>query len=550
MKTSKSEGMGETFLQFLDMAPPVIQVFLIILGSLILEDLTIVTTATLMGTGVLSPAVFFIGNFLGITLGDLMLYAMGRGVINWKRVSENQTLQGLQRMAAQNPWGTFAILFLSRVLPGTRVPVNIACGLARYPLPLFMLATVLAVIIWVSFFQSLSQYLAQIGRLDSPDILVVVLAILGAYWIISRLGSLILRLFNKYQRKTFWSTLRKNFYFEFWPAHVFYFPVVFWYTWLSLRYRGFLTPAYANPGIFAGGLIGESKAMIYNLLDSKKSFVLKYMLLNPENSHKEVDVQEFMKRHALSFPVIVKPDSGLRGSGVQLVRDKKALQKALHRPYAQIVQEYCAYDHEVGIFYARHPKDQQGKILSLTVKKFPFICGDGVSTIGELIASDPRASLIADIYLKRYEHRLEDVLPKGETLRLVHSGNHAQGTIFEDGKDLISKNLVQTVDTLAKSIPGFYVGRFDIRFKSFADLEKGKNFKIIEINGAGAEATHIYDKHMTLWGAYQSLFNQWSVMFKIGSYNRSRVTSPLSLRVFLQTWRTHRKNARLFPHAS
>src|SRR6266436_1854234 len=46
---------------------------------------------------------------------------------------------------------------------------------------------------------------------------------------------------------------------EFWPAWVFYFPVAVNYLWLTIRYRSFTLPTAANPGIFSGGFVGESK---------------------------------------------------------------------------------------------------------------------------------------------------------------------------------------------------------------------------------------------------------------------------------------------------
>jgi hypothetical protein len=36
---------------------------------------------------------------------------------------------------------------------------------------------------------------------------------------------------------------------------------------------------------------------------------------------------------------------------------------------------------------------------------------------------------------------------------------------------------------------GFYFGRLDIMYQSIADLEQGKDFAIVELNGAASEPT-------------------------------------------------------------
>src|SRR5207248_677385 len=53
----------------------------------------------------------------------------------------------------------------------------------------------------------------------------------------------------------------------------------------------------------------------------------------------------------------------------------------------------------------------------------------------------------------------------------------------------------------ARSFPGFYIGRYDIRYRSDEELRAGKGFQIIELNGAASEATNIYDASNSLWSA-------------------------------------------------
>jgi hypothetical protein len=92
---------------------------------------------------------------------------------------------------------------------------------------------------------------------------------------------------------------------------------------------------------------------------------------------------------------------------------------------------------EAGVFYVRLPGEKSGFIFSLTLKYFPYVTGDGKTTLGKLIENDWRAGLIKDVYLKRHEKRLDDVIPKIQNFRLAFTGSHSRGTIFRNGNSFI-----------------------------------------------------------------------------------------------------------------
>jgi len=126
-------------------------------------------------------------------------------------------------------------------------------------------------------------------------------------------------------------------------------------------------------------------------------------------------------------------------------------------------------------------------------------------------------------------HCLAMELAAGETLRLVEAGNHAQGCIFRDGARLHTPELAACIDGISRKLDGFFIGRYDLRFTHEADLCAGRNFQIIELNGAAAEAASIYDARNSLRSAYATLFRQWSLVFAIGAENRRRGHVPLPL---------------------
>ena len=48
-----------------------------------------------------------------------------------------------------------------------------------------------------------------------------------------------------------------------------------YYLWLAIKYRGAMLPTAANPGIFSGGIVGESKlATLRDLMAGSPDFTL------------------------------------------------------------------------------------------------------------------------------------------------------------------------------------------------------------------------------------------------------------------------------------
>jgi hypothetical protein len=232
-----------------------------------------------------------------------------------------------------------------------------------------------------------------------------------------------------------------------------------------------------------------------------------------------------------------------------VVSCRNEAEKYLAKVSAEVIlQRYIAAEKEIGVFYYRLPGEPRGKIFAVTHKVFPAVIGDGASTFEQLLDKDQRASLIASTYLQRFPERRGKVLAAGQRVRLVEAGNHCQGCIFRDGSHLISDALQQQIDCISKAVPGFYIGRYDIRYATDKDLESG-NFKIIELNGAASEATNIYDERNSLLSAYRTLYKQWELVFKIGKSNRDRGYSPPSAFALLKDARSYAAISQAYPIA-
>ena len=158
-------------------------------------------------------------------------------------------------------------------------------------------------------------------------------------------------------------------------------------------------------------------------------------------------------------------------------------------------------------------------IISIVKKTFPQVCGDGKSSLLELIKADPRARLLAHVLIRRWQKQLNKVPSRGELINLVEIGAHSRGTLFEDASELTSPQLASTMARVLKALPGFSFGRIDLRVPDSEKLRQGKNISIMEINGVSAESGHIYQPGTSLCKAWGVMCRQWSIAFTIAHYN-------------------------------
>jgi ribosomal protein S6-L-glutamate ligase RimK-like protein len=181
----------------------------------------------------------------------------------------------------------------------------------------------------------------------------------------------------------------------------------------------------------------------------------------------------FLTLHDLNYPVVLKPNIGERGSGVKIASNERELCSYFHTATKDIIIQKYVGGLEFGVFYYRHPGEANGQIFSITEKKFPTICGDGKGSIRDLILRDERAVCISAIYLRALKRCPNEVPAEGETIRLTEVGSHCRGAMFLNGAHLKTDALRYALDSAARSCPGFFFGRFNIRAPSTADLQAG-----------------------------------------------------------------------------
>lgn len=330
--------------------------------------------------------------------------------------------------------------------------------------------------------------------------------------------------------------LHKLTHWEYWPFQIVYFPIYFLWAFYALKSRTIFFFNASNPSIKNGGFMAESKKEIYDIIPQK--YYPKTNLVK-ENTDFE-KVLSTIEISEINFPFIAKPDIGLRGSAVKKIHSVEEL-KAYHNKanFDYLIQDLIPYANEVGIFYVRFPNESLGKITGIVGKEYVIVEGDGTSTILDLIKANPRYELQLKSLLKEYGWRLNDVLLKNEKRNLVPYGNHARGAKFIDFSHLITEKLNETMDAICQEISGFYFGRLDVMYANWEDLEQGKNFAIVEVNGAGSEPTHIYDPKHSLFFAWKELARHITYMYRISVQNHKKGFPYLSHKEGMKEYKLH-----------
>lgn len=478
------------------------QFILIALATLVSEDLTCVATGLLIAQGRIGFVEGTAACVAGIFLGDLALFAAGRFIgrpaLRWgplaRVISEERVESGTRWLDERG----LRVIFLSRFLPGLRLPTYFAAGLLRTRAVTFALYFFLASAIWTPLLVGgtvLSRNFASYG--------IVIPIAFG----LARMRP------NAWKRTLRW---------EFWPIWAAYLPVLPYFLWLCARYRSFTMFTAANPGIFSGGLVGESKSEILRKLPAAAEFAL-------IPGGVSFEVKAALTRR-FGFPVVLKPDQGERGAGVAIVRTEAERDAYLRGAARDILVQRYVGGVEFGVFYCRMPGDVCGRVVSITEKRFPVVVGDGRSELGELVRRDKRAACMADTYARLSKRPMSDVPAQGERVQLVEIGSHCRGAIFLNGGHLWTPALEEKIDRIAQAHQGFFFGRFDLRAPTVEDFRQGRGLQVIELNGVSAEPTHIYDPEVSLWETYRVMFRHWRLAFMIGRRNVELGAKAMSIR--------------------
>ena len=329
-------------------------------------------------------------------------------------------------------------------------------------------------------------------------------------------------------------------------------PLVIQWLWLSLRYRSLTLPSAANPAITSGGLVGDGKLeYFFSMGRAAQAATARYCAVRAAAVTSRATLRLSMRKARLFFPVIAKPDLGLCGFGVRLVADMGELQRYLSAfPVGEMVvlQQYLPYDGEAGIFYVRNPLTNCGHIIGLALRYFPRVEGDGIHSLSELVARDPRARRAMSSALHECAFDAGRIPSANEVVRLSTIGSTRVGGLYRNGNVFITPELTQAVDAIARDMSDFYFGRFDVRFEKLGALSAGHGFSIMEVNGAGSEAIEAWDPDIGLVQGLRMIFRKQAILFAVADCMRQRGVRPIGLLKLVKlNLRQHRLIARYPP---
>ena len=508
----------------------------ILVGTLVSEDLACISAGLLAATGRLDYVSATVAAFVGIFVGDSLIYGLGyffgRPLLRhrWSRfiVSERAVDRAAGQFRRYGVW----IILITRFIPGTRSATYFSAGALHAPFGRFVLVFALAAALWTPFLVGLSHLLGnrllrlyenyEALALPALGLALLLLYLFFHYGIplFSWRGRRRLR--GKWMRATQW---------EFWPVWQVNWLVFLYVLYLGIiRYRRPTLFTAVNPCMPHGGVVGESKGAFFGAMIAEGEALPRWRHLPPgPEGVRMAELAAGMKALGLDWPVVLKPDEGQRGLGVAIIREKAAARDWLAGSGgAAILQEYIG-GLEFGVFYLRYPSETEGQIFSIARKVQLEVRGTGKDTLETLILKHPRAIAMLDTFLDRFADKLEDIPAEGEVIALGELGTHSMGSLFLDGEDLRTPELEERMNEIAGICPEFYFGRFDLKAPDENHLRRGESLKVLEVNGLTSEAAHIYDPRYGLRYAWKVLCQQWRIAFEIAEENverGARVTPP------------------------
>lgn len=337
------------------------------------------------------------------------------------------------------------------------------------------------------------------------------------------------------QKPLWWIRLTK---YEYWPVWLFFLPGIFiFWPLLAIKARALLYFTAANPGIPLGGFFGEEK---YDIIkDISKEYLPQTVLVSKDNKDQ---LSSIVNNKGFNYPIVVKPNIGERGKDVVIAKnEEELLEHASGFTEDIILQEYITFKEEYGVIFYKLPNGKGKGITSIVKKGFLSVIGDGVSTVKQLLGQFERGRLYLELLELEEPKKLKIIPQNNEHFIVQPIGNHCKGTAFLNYNKLITNEMIEAFDKISSTMKGFYYGRFDLRCTSDEDLQKGKNIRIIEVNGTTSEPGHIYDlSNMNIWKAYRDIWRNMKIINTISIINHTQYNIAYSTKKeFVNTLNTH-----------
>ncbi len=305
---------------------------------------------------------------------------------------------------------------------------------------------------------------------------------------------------------------------ELWSGTALYAPIALIFAWYMLKARSFWFFTASNPTIPFGGFEGETKTDVYKLLPD--DMYPRTILVKPPEDFE--GVKKRVAEAGFQYPFIVKPDIGRKGLLFRKIdTEAQLLEYHLYCPMDYLVQDLVDLPMELGVFYVRHPSKQTGQITGIALREALEVWGNGQATLRELIGRHPQASKRFEEMCRKHPDKLDWVPADRERYVLSFAINRSRGARLRNLSHEADAELTAFFDKISLHSGAFFWGRYDVKCTSIADLKAGKNFTILEYNGAGAGYSHMYHSGMSIWQAYRIILFHWKKLYEVSAWNNA-----------------------------
>jgi len=153
---------------------------IIILGTMVLEDVTIATVGVLSADNMLPIPLSIFALIIGIVISDSFAYTIGHLALRYKfakRIIEHERIAPLRTLLKKHANST---MFTTRFLPGLRFALYATCGVLSVPFKRFLLISITSATVWTTVLFSVSflfgfYTLHLLGHWRWPILIVVLL---------------------------------------------------------------------------------------------------------------------------------------------------------------------------------------------------------------------------------------------------------------------------------------------------------------------------------------------------------------------------------------
>jgi len=326
----------------------------------------------------------------------------------------------------------------------------------------------------------------------------------------------------------------------YWTSQHFYWQSLYHYLLNGARFRSMTFFSACNPAIDLGGMLYDRKTDIYDLLP--QHIVPATTIITSREASKA-----FIEKNNLQYPLIVKPNVGLKGYKVSKIGNEDELNAFFVENNVNdrewLLQEYIDYEKEFSVLFYRYPQEGKYGVSSFIEKTYPHVFGDGKNSLRVLIEQYNNPFLLKDIVFKRLAEVLDSVPENGKKITLDYIGNYSRGAKFHSKMEYVTDEMSSMLSSLFQKADGLNFFRIDLKSDSVDTFLKGE-FKVLEINGMKSEPLHIYDEHSTFIDNSRIIRDHWNIIEKITREQKELLKELPTFRQGIKSWISIMKSTR------